>query len=40
LESKKFITPLNENNVSGRGVDDYKLKYKRVYEDFILPNII
>jgi hypothetical protein len=35
LDSKKFITPLNENNVSSRGVDDYKLKHQRIYEDFV-----
>ena len=35
LTSKGFTTPLNEGNVSNRGVEDYQLKYKRVIQDFV-----
>lgn len=36
IPSKQFSTPLNENSVSNRGVQDYKTKYNRVYKDFSL----
>ena len=32
-----FQTPLNKNNVSAGSTKDYKLKYDRVKQDFILP---
>jgi hypothetical protein len=35
--NKGFITPLNENNVSARGQEDFKDKMNMVRQDFILP---
>jgi len=35
--SKSFETPLNDNNISARGEEDYKIRYERVYKDFVLP---
>lgn len=32
---KRFLTPLNEGNVSARGQLDYKIKYKRVIRDYV-----
>ena len=32
-----FIAHSTENDISAGSVDDYKLKYKRVYDDFIKP---
>ena len=39
IPEKKFITPLNNNNVSSRGEDDYKIKYMRVLEDFVVNHL-
>jgi hypothetical protein len=37
IKNTKFTTPLNESNVSARGVEDYRQKHKLVFEDFVLP---
>jgi hypothetical protein len=37
ISNKGFITPLNKNNVSARGMNDYKEKYDLVIKDFVKP---
>lgn len=37
IDSKSFTTPLNKNNVSARGEEDYKVKFRRVRRDFCIP---
>lgn len=39
VKDVNFTTPLNENNVSARGVEDYNLKISRIREDFVEPII-
>ena len=35
--TKGFVTPLNKNGVSSRGLNDYQIKRQRVIKDFVLP---
>lgn len=36
-EGKGFTTHLNEDSISARSIEDYKVKYERVYNDFVIP---